>query len=123
MSLHRYDAARDKNEPEIVHALRQVGAYVALINGTGVPDLLVGYKGETFLLEVKLPLLEAHTPTGKVRTDKARMKGRELKPAQEHFFSAWRGGHVCLVRTIRQALWAISACDEATEDLNDGLPG
>ena len=45
-------AARvDANQIQIVSALRAAGAYVWII---GLPvDLLVGYKGHTFLVEVK----------------------------------------------------------------------
>ena len=47
----RYAAKVDKNQKEIVSALRLVGAYVWFI---GLPvDLLVGYKGHTFLVEIK----------------------------------------------------------------------
>lgn len=47
----RYAARVDKNQEEIVSALRDAGAYVWII---GLPvDLLVGYKGHTFLVEVK----------------------------------------------------------------------
>ena len=49
-------AARiDRNQPEIVDALRKRGASVALLHTAhdGIPDLLVGYKGKNFLLEVK----------------------------------------------------------------------
>ena len=43
----------DVNQPEIVQALRDIGAVVFLI---GRPfDLLVGFRGELFLLEVKNP--------------------------------------------------------------------
>ena len=43
----------DTNQAEIVQALRDVGAMVFLI---GQPfDLLVGFRGELFLLEVKNP--------------------------------------------------------------------
>ena len=43
-------AARiDRNQPEIVKALRQVGAHVTSLAavGDGVPDLLVGFQGMT----------------------------------------------------------------------------
>jgi hypothetical protein len=47
----RYAARVDKNQAEIVKALRDAGAYVWII---GLPvDLLVGYKGHSFLVEVK----------------------------------------------------------------------
>ena len=43
----------DVNQPEIVQALRDIGAVVFLI---GRPfDLLVGFRGNLFLLEVKNP--------------------------------------------------------------------
>lgn len=35
---------RDKNEAGIVKALEAAGASVTKLNGTGVPDLLVGYQ-------------------------------------------------------------------------------
>ena len=41
----------DANQDQIVVALRAAGAYVWII---GLPvDLLVGYKGHTFLVEIK----------------------------------------------------------------------
>ena len=47
----RYAARVDQNQDQIVSALRAAGAYVWVI---GLPvDLLVGYKGHTFLVEVK----------------------------------------------------------------------
>ena len=46
-------AKRDKNEKEIVEALRNIGATVSYIDGKGVPDLLVGYYGDNLLFEVK----------------------------------------------------------------------
>ncbi len=47
----RYAARVDKNQAEIVKALRNANAYVWII---GLPvDLLVGYKGHTFLVEIK----------------------------------------------------------------------
>jgi len=49
-------AARvDANQQEIVKALRSVGAYVRVITqGDGLPDLLVGYRGVTLLMEVSV---------------------------------------------------------------------
>lgn len=45
----------DKNQTEIVEALRAIGASVQSLAtvGKGVPDLLVGYRGQNWLLEVK----------------------------------------------------------------------
>ena len=48
-------AARvDENQGLIVKALRACGATVRIITqGDGIPDLLVGYRGHTILMEVK----------------------------------------------------------------------
>jgi len=49
-------AARvDRNQAEIVVALRAGGASVQPLHavGRGVPDLLVGWRGKNFLLELK----------------------------------------------------------------------
>jgi hypothetical protein len=67
----RYAARVDANQAAIVEALRKAGAYVWVI---GLPvDLLVGYKGHTWLIEIK-------------RDSKAR-----LTPLQADFFENWSG--------------------------------
>jgi hypothetical protein len=45
----------DANQHEIVDALQDVGAFVQSLAdvGNGVPDLLVGFRGMWFVLEVK----------------------------------------------------------------------
>ena len=82
----RYGTPRDANEPEIVDALRAVGASVLLIDDI---DLVVGFRGVNYLLEVK-------TATGK------------LNKKQEKFFRGWLG-QVNIVRTVEQALGLIGA--------------
>lgn len=85
-------AARvDKNQGEIVTALRAVGATVAPMHtaGAGFPDLVVGYRGVTYLLEVKGP------------------RGRLTKD-QVSWHEEWRG-HVAIVRTVEEAWQAIGA--------------
>jgi len=66
-------AARiDGNQEAVVIALRAAGAYVWII---GLPvDLLVGYKGHTFLVEIK---------------DGPK---KRLTALQEAFFEKWAGG-------------------------------
>lgn len=51
----RRRAKIDANQPEIVKALRDMGATVQSLAaiGKGCPDLLVGHKGRNVLLEVK----------------------------------------------------------------------
>ena len=51
----RTNAKIDRNQPEIVLALRALGCTVTSLAavGGGVPDLLVGYRGVNILIEVK----------------------------------------------------------------------
>jgi hypothetical protein len=53
----RRAAKVDANQAEIVAALRKAGATVEPLHrqGGGCPDLLVGYRGENFLIEIKIP--------------------------------------------------------------------
>lgn len=44
---------RDANEPAIVAALERVGAGVVRINAVGMADLLVLWRGDLFLMEIK----------------------------------------------------------------------
>ena len=55
MSLRRVNPKRDRNEPAIVKALNDCGAITYRLSGTGLPDLLVGWRGVWLLLEVKAP--------------------------------------------------------------------
>ena len=51
----RRRARIDANQPEVVKALRKIGAKVAITAqlGNGFPDLAVAYRGKWFLMEVK----------------------------------------------------------------------
>lgn len=64
----------DRNQQIIVEALRTIGASVAITSsvGDGFPDLVVGYRDRTILIEVK-------TRTGR------------LTPSQLVFAARWRG--------------------------------
>lgn len=95
---------RDESEPAIVEALRAVGAYVALLDGGGLPDLLVGFQGRTILLEVKTP-----QKNGRARSRNHEGGRGELKPRQASFLDAWCGGTVAVVHTPAEALAAIGA--------------
>lgn len=88
-------AARvDANSQDIVRALRKAGAVVRVITqGDGIPDLLVGFNKETFLLEVK---------------DGAKVpSARKLTPAEQRFFDEWIGGPCVVVTSVEDALRAI----------------
>jgi hypothetical protein len=78
-------AARvDANQAQIVSALRAAGAYVWII---GLPvDLLVGFKGHTFLVEVK---------------DGPR---KRLTALQQDFFDNWSGSTLARIDGPEAAL-------------------
>lgn len=82
----------DRNQQYIVSALRQAGVSVKSTAsvGDGFPDLVAGYRGQTYLLEVK-------------SGDNA------LTPDEQAFFAEWRG----LVRVVRSAEDALSAVGAA----------
>jgi len=84
----RRAARRDENEKSIVEALRAVGATVYYLDEPC--DLLVGYNGQTVLMELKNP----KTGYGK--------KG--FNENQKHFAKNWKGGTFCLVDSIESAL-------------------
>ena len=77
--MPRIAAKVDSNQGEIVRFLRSIGASVASIAtvGTGVPDLIVGYRGVNYLVEVK----DGSKPPSQ----------RRLTPAEEKFHAEWRG--------------------------------
>ena len=86
----------DRSQPGIVRALKAAGASVEVIPGAGGrPDLLVGFRGQTYLLECKTP--------GRAKHDKAHRLN------QERWRAAWRGGPVAVVETPDQALAAVGA--------------
>ena len=93
----RRAARRDENEAAIVAALEAAGATVTRLNEPGVPDLLVGYLGETYLLEV----------IGEAKWKKYRADPRGLTPEQVRWWHGWRGGETRRVRTEWDALEAI----------------
>lgn len=97
--------ARDANEREIVTALRAAGASVTRLDDAGVPDLLVGYHGRTWLLEVKLPL----GPRGGMPERRDHEGGRgDLTASQVVWWDSWRGAHAVVVRSIVEALAVIA---------------
>lgn len=91
MGIPRYAAAVDRNQQEIVKALRDAGCDVYILKKP--VDLAVGRAGKTYLLEVKVP--KAKGERGGRKTDE-----------QEKFFANWRG-HVAQVETVGDALKAV----------------
>lgn len=86
-------AARiDENQPDIVKALRQIGAAVTPLHrvGGGVSDLLVSFRQKWFVLEIKNPM--------KPKAD------QELTPDQKK----WIGLQHAPVFTVRSSVEAIN---------------
>lgn len=83
----------DKNQRDIVQALREVGTTVISLHevGKGCPDLLVGYKGKNYLIEIK-------------------NKSGKLTPRQEKFNNEWRG-KILIFRTIDDVIKFINKLD------------
>jgi hypothetical protein len=110
---------RDQNEPEIVRVLEAAGATVSKLNGTGVPDLLVGFGGVTYLLEVKRP----DSAGGRAKPN---MGGDgTLTEAQIKWVAKWRGAPASVVRTPDEALAAIGCWIEdkrTASPLYNGAP-
>lgn len=81
----------DRNQAEIIRALLQVGATVQDLSavGGGCPDLLVGFRGENFLFEIK---------------DHAKSKSRrKLTPRQVEWHNDWVGD-AAVIESVEQAL-------------------
>ena len=92
----RATARTDRNHSEIVAALRAVGCSVQSLAavGKGVPDLLVGFRGKTLLIEVK---------------DGAKAPSRRrLTPDQVMWSQLWEGGKVHTVTSVDEAITAVS---------------
>lgn len=80
----RYAARVDATQEQIVSVLRAAGAYVWIIS---LPvDLLVGYNGITYLVEVKSGPKKA------------------LTKLQQDFFAKWVGGRLERIEGPEQAL-------------------
>jgi Holliday junction resolvase len=78
----------DTNHKEIVKALRDAGATVVSLAAMkhGCPDIMVGYNGETILMEIK-------------RDAKAK-----FTPDQLDFMGKWKGGAISRVDSVDAAI-------------------
>jgi hypothetical protein len=93
----RRAAKVDANQPEIVKALRALGAVVQPLHtvGDGCPDLLVAFRNRTFLIEVKDG---SKAPSARV-----------LTPDQQKWHASWTGGPLRVVHSVEQAIEAVTA--------------
>ncbi len=94
MIQSKYQPKRtDKNQAEIVQALRAAGCTVTSLHevGRGCPDIVVGYEGVNFLLEIKNP-----KTYGKLNETQVKWHGK------------WRG-QVAVVKSPGEALRVVGA--------------
>ena len=91
----RKQGRTDDNQTAIVAALRKIGASVAITSsvGDGFPDLLVGYRGTTTLLELKNPKRPKHR--------------QKLTEAEAYFMANWKGGPAMVVKDEHEAIAAV----------------
>ena len=82
----------DANQEAVVTALRTAGATVQSLAsvGKGVPDLLVGYKGQTLLMEIKDGF---KAPSARLLTED-----------QLRWHGSWKGGSLAVVDSPDAAL-------------------
>jgi len=85
----------DENQRTIVHTFIALGASVLNLStvGRGCPDLLIGYKGKSVLVEVK-------------RNDKSTYTEPQVKFMQE-----WRGGAISRIDSVDAAIRLIKMLD------------
>lgn len=88
----RRAAKTDSNHSEIVKGLCHIFGPDCVFDASGVgkgfPDLVIGIRGKTLLMEIK-------TKTGKLTTD------------QQIFHRVW-DGHIAIVTTLEEALQVIA---------------
>lgn len=87
----RRRARTDANQRQIVQALRDRGATVIHLHqlGKGIPDILVGFNGRNYLVELK----DGSKPPSK----------RQLTHDEKQFFSRWQG-EVAVVCSPEEAI-------------------
>lgn len=83
----RRAAKRDASEKLIVETLRKAGASVYLMNQPC--DILCGFNGENFLMEIKTPKTQY---------------GKTLNGNQKAFNSTWRGLPIIIISTPEEAI-------------------
>ena len=94
----RLRARTDNNHAEIVNALRAIGASVADTSrvGHGFPDIVVGFRGRNWLIEIK--------------DGTAKPSAQKLTVAQVEFKATWMG-HWAVVRSVSEAVGVVSRVD------------
>jgi Holliday junction resolvase len=77
----RKHARIDANQKKIVSHLRDIGCTVLVTSqlGKGAPDIIVGYKGKNYLIEIK--------------DGEKRLSQQKLTPDEIKFQSEWKGAY------------------------------
>lgn len=81
----------DANQTAIVSAFRKLGATVSITSalGKGFPDLVVGYRGQNFLVEIK---------------DGSKLpSAQKLTPDETKWHETWRG-QITIIRSVDDVL-------------------
>jgi len=94
-----YKKRVDENQKTIVHTFIALGASVLNLStvGRGCPDLLIGYRGKSILVEIK-------------RDGKASFTDPQIKFMQE-----WRGGSVSRIDSVDAAIRLVKLLDNANQ--------
>jgi len=95
-----YAKKTDKNQQEIMDALRKHGAFVVDMSkvGKGFPDLVIAYNNTTILMEVK-------------SSPKALYTKEQLK-----FIANWTGGTLVRANDVQSALRVLKMLDMDDDD-------
>jgi hypothetical protein len=107
--IMRTAAKVDRNQPEIVEALRGIPGCTVTSTaamGKGFPDLVVGWMGRNYLMEIK----DGELPPSK----------RRLTPDEKKFHHQW-AGQVTVVNSVEEA-FAVLNLDWWDEDEPDEIP-
>ncbi len=92
MSKYRRAAKVDANQEEIVKALRRIpGVSVS----TGHDDVLIGYRGVTYWVEIKAPETRAKRSGG--------IRESSIKESQKKLRETWKG-HYSIVSSLEEIL-------------------
>jgi hypothetical protein len=96
--MSKYAKKVDENQKTIVHTFIALGASVLNLStvGRGCPDLLIGYRGKSVLVEVKST------------------KGTFTEP-QIKFMQEWRGGAVSRIDSVDGAIRLVKLLDNANQ--------
>jgi len=92
----------DANQPEIVDALKDIGCTVLHLHqlGKGAPDILVGFRGNNWLFEIK----DGNKPPSK----------RKLTDMEAIFHRDWRG-QVAIVKTVDEAIRLVTGYEHTAD--------